>query len=92
MCPSCEKEFVSKYNLKRHMEQKHDTLPPEQENVESEDADEESEEENSDSDNGEEEEEDDEDGNHESNQSSDDQNDTYTHAEVQAIIRYILRS
>lgn len=97
VCPHCEYHFTSKYNLKRHMERKHDSWPISPQKNEDEI---ENEVENSESD--EEDQNDDEKfANGSQNSSSDEESDQsskesddidrFTYDEVQAILRYALQ-
>lgn len=81
ICPHCENHYVSNYNLKRHIEQKHECLSDEETDT-SEISDETDSEKST---------------NEDSDQSSDEQNedaesDSYTFDEVRAILRYVLQS
>lgn len=101
VCEQCDKHFVSKYNLKRHMERKHDSwhAPSNEDSSESVNGNENKRgESSSDSENNTSSEDSDhsddtesENSDSEGNSESED-SDTYSHAEVRAILRYTLQA
>ena len=103
VCQHCEKNFVNKYNLKRHMEKQHDSWSPPANNYEEEESDvenfqndSESEESTADSENSSSSDESCQDSEHtedsDSEGSDSGDSDNYTHDEVRAILRYVLQS